>query len=217
MTYFDYLKYNNYKTLATEIKLENIEDSYNFRYIFDTPINLVSIRLPEILNTCMLKIIGINAERSYFVSHINLCNIEFFNNYNFYKNDVKKITLIVTERKIIDYLNNHKIKIEYSLDRLYIKTEFINSFYINIKLKNIKELFVKCKNHYYSQNFKLIKKEIIKKEFYYDTYYTYLYLYKINLDMFKNLDEDTNINNYIKNNYSYLELENLIVTLYDKD
>ena len=216
MTYFEYLKNNYYKTLTTEIKLENIDNSYNFRYIFDNPINLVSIRLPEILNNCILKIIGIDVELLYFVTNLNLCDIEYFNNYNFYKNDVEKIIIIVTTKDLVNYLNNHKIKIEYSLNRLYKKTEFIYSFYINIKLKNIKELFVKCKNNYNFNNYNSNNFELIKKDLnpIYDN--NSFYLYKINLDMFKNLDGDTDINNYIKNNYNYLDINNIFVTLYDK-
>jgi len=211
MTYFEYLKNNYYKTLTTEIKLEcNIFCSYTFTYVFDNPINLINIKLPPILDNSVFKIMGSNSKDFYFLHILNLCNIEYFNNYNCYIHNVKKITLIVNEIEKVNYLKNHKIKIEYCLDKIYKETKNIQSFYIPIRLKNINDIFLFCRNILddKSNTFKLIKKTVYNN--------SSLYLYKINLDMFKNLDGDTDINNYIKNNYNYLDINNIFVTLYDK-
>jgi hypothetical protein len=180
MSYFDYLKENVYKTFTKEIKIEK-----NKFYVFDKNINIVKIMIPKCFVDCHLTLRTRTCTN--YSTYIMLYDsvIEFLNNFNFYLNDVKDLYL---ELNINSIISNNKIKIEYTYEKLYKQTSI--KYYASVldKLRYTDKFYVLNKNIINDYRFKLIKKNDELS-----------YLYEIDLDKLKDIDEDTNIISYINN------------------
>jgi hypothetical protein len=178
MSYFDYLKENVYKTYTKEIELVK-----NKFYVFDRNINIVKIIIPKCFVDCHLTL-RTNTGRNYS-TYIMLYEsvIEYLNNFNYYLNDVKDLYL---ELDADCSINNNKIKIEYTYEKLYKQTSIKHYSSVIDKLRYTDKFYVLNKNIINDYRFKLIKKNDELS-----------YLYEIDLDKLKDIDEDTNIISYI--------------------
>jgi hypothetical protein len=183
MSYFDYLKENVYKTFTKEITL-----SKNQYFIFENKVNIIKITIPNYYKNRILSI-RTNENGLTYNCNFELCDLvlEYLQKNNFYQSGVLDIFLPV-DNNIINNINNPKIKIEYTYDKLYKRTEI--KYYSSVldKLKYTNKLYVLNRIKVDDYRFNLINKNKSETS----------YLYEIDLDKIRDLDENANIISYIR-------------------
>ena len=207
MSYFEYLKYNNYITYNEQIIF--IEYNNNYSYKFTKPIYLIKLDIPDILIDYNLELYG---EISSKITIITITKqiIELFKKSNFYFENLKSIRVYKIKNNDNILTQLPIINITFTFKNIKMKSSLVWYATNNDIRNNIESIHVLTN---------IIKGDTNLESIYIDEKANEA-IYKFKLDKFKN--NNTNlimyIDSYLKEKYTlkisiYYIIHNYKITL----